>query len=153
MASSICIEPGCSQPRHKAHTRCQEHQREYWRERQRASKSMDAAPRKSRISNVCHLCHRTAAEAALFAARGIACTGCNVVPAAVKPAKIIAEKTGQPALLVDAERSVLAQVHISVIDEQPLPGAADLRQRLLDAATTGLPVVRRHRFTGGGDDT
>lgn len=155
MASNICVEPGCSEPRHKTYSRCQTHLREFWNRKKQADRHETAKPPQKRRARACHLCHRTPDAAALFAARGVHCTGCNAVPAAVKPAKparIIAEKARQDALLVDAERGVLAQVQLSIVNEHPLPGAADLRQRLLDAATAGLPVIRRHKFTGGGDD-
>lgn len=49
------------------------------------------------------------------------------------------------ALLVDAERDVVATITMTVIDESPMPEPAALRQLMVAA---DVPVVRRHKVTG-----
>lgn len=152
MSSNLCAVPGCMNPRHKSdrrvYAKCLEHMRPIWR-KNASKKRRDQGKISQQADEPCWLCHRTREQAAIAAAAGVTCMTCSVPPVTVQAAP--AALAGTEALLVDAERDVLARIQVVVTNEQPLPGAADLRRHVLQADQSGIPVMRRHQVTRGSD--
>jgi len=159
MASKVCLEPGCNKPRMITSTgrtlqRCEEHQREDWRRR----KAKETKAKQKRLpvkvfkpvaaalpqGDSCPVCGRDAVTAAAWALVGVVCIHCQATPARGTPCT-----DGSTALMIDAQREMLSRVSVTVLDEQPMPGAADLRLAMLEAERNGMLIVRRHHMTTG----
>lgn len=159
MASKVCLEPGCNKPRMTTNSgrvlqRCEEHQREDWRRRkaketkakQKRQPVMAYKPAVAALpqGETCPVCGRDATQAAAWALAGVVCIHCQASPARVTP-----RTDGSTALMIDVQRDKLSRVAVTVLDEQPMPGAADLRLAMLEAERNGMLIVRRHQMTAG----
>lgn len=141
-----CNVPGCDQPCYKQYSSCHEHMKARWRENAQKHRTPDVKPRENRKSTACPLCGRDRDQAAIWAARGVTCDGCQVKPAAPRqPATKVADRGGiliaYPCYSGHCEIQYLRAV---LSHTEPMPKSeGDLRLLMEQRVKEGVLIARK----------